>query len=55
MKIFTNKSKTVFVATGKGDGCPRASVSKKSVKFRDDYYGVISTRKRIVSRLFGNI
>ncbi|MEM4099596.1 MAG: hypothetical protein QXZ38_03010 [Candidatus Micrarchaeaceae archaeon] len=51
MKILQNKDKTVLVASG-GGNCPRAVVSRATVKFADDYHGRIKVSKKLASMLF---
>ncbi|MEM0086745.1 MAG: hypothetical protein QXW57_01725 [Candidatus Micrarchaeaceae archaeon] len=52
MKILQNKDKTVLVASGKDTNCPRAVVSRATVKFADDYHGRIKVSKKLASMLF---
>ncbi|MGI0141988.1 MAG: hypothetical protein ACREBF_05080 [Candidatus Micrarchaeales archaeon] len=54
MQIFQNKSKVVMVATSE-KGCPRVAINYKSAKFRDDYKGVLSTKKGLASLLFSRL
>lgn len=52
-KLYSNKNRTVFVATEK-DSCPRINFTSisKSVRFRDDYSKGFKTSKSISKLVF---
>lgn len=52
-KLYSNKGRTVFIATEK-ESCPRINFTKesKSVKFRDDYSKGFRTSKTLSKLIF---
>lgn len=54
MRVYTNKSKIVIVATSDSGGsasCPTLNASEKTVKLRDDYNGKVKLPKSIIKSL----
>lgn len=51
VRIYSNKSRTVFVASG--DTCPRINMGKEQgVNISDDYSKGLKLSKSIVKRIF---
>ncbi len=52
-KVYSNKGKIVFVASGQGNQCPTIKVTRnKSVKFRDDYSKGFKISKALAKSIF---
>ncbi|MGI0141469.1 MAG: hypothetical protein ACREBF_02345 [Candidatus Micrarchaeales archaeon] len=55
MKIFVNSNKTVIVASGGNNNCPRCVSTSNMAKFKDDFYGKIRISKKATKLLFSTL